>query len=294
MNNATPKITFSTFLSFALERQLSKLGCDIRNSTPRPGVASTLKDKADAWAPNTAQQLTALEPLLLSTEHSWIISPGTHNQIQLEAKNNESNRVVHRFTIRVSQKTSPVKQQTWLLNQSELAFDGTGVSGWAEAAEWVRDAWNAELKRGRVEWAACPEALTFEWQQTLLTPWANHLNNSQPDSVNSFIDSCIGQTDTYWLFKKPRFNLLSITPVSRSGRLHNGVELATPLTMQGKASLVQEMHGIFLNIPLSDGMSINGHVTDIKHPQGFAVQLTWTFVSSWTPGITHSFEFFTQ
>lgn len=284
--------TFATFFSFALQKKLSELGCDIKNTLPRPQfVQSTSKDKADEWSGSTASKLIELEPMLMSTEHEWTISPGTANRVMFEAKLTNENRLVNKFTIKVAQKAAPLKNKIWVLRQAELEFDGEGVSGWAEAANWVRDAWNAELKKGRGEWCMCSQAQVFDWQSTLLTPWMKHINAATKDAQNTFIDSCIGQSDAYWLFKKPRLNLLSMVPVSRSGRLLNGKERANPVVCSAPAKLVQDDHCVYLHVPLSDGMSIMGHVKDVASAQGMAVQISWSFTYDWVPGVTHSFDF---
>jgi hypothetical protein len=283
-------LTFLPIFCQFLQSKLSDSGCNISEQSHQIIPESKTRDKAYSWASATRNELIRLDPQLLSSQYFWSLLPGKNGNIHFSCFNEDGGRLTNKFNLKVVQNSMPIKSKTIRLDAPEnLSHE---IPGFIDGLAWIRDSWNAEIKKGKSEIDQIDPTLIRSWEQTILAPISNHLSVCDNISKNTFLDFCLGQDDTYWLFKKPRFDLLSITPMSRNSRLKNGVHNATPLSINGDPCLITEHNHILCRINLSDGMSIDLNVAFQKVTGGIAVKFLVFFNSNWVPEITKTFEFY--
>ena len=272
--------SFSDAFCTELELALTRGGTSLLNAASRGAGL----EKARVWADAVAHGVISQEPLLTDPQYGWTVRPDKHAQVHLEGCDLNTNRVVHRFTVRTAQRVSPVKHQNLLLGQSHLVFGRPGDTSWLRASQTVYDGWQREIQQGRLEWNSIDPALVQTWQKTLLSAWKDYLAVGEEASNHAFLDFCLGVNDTYWVHKIARKEQLHMVGVSRTGRL-GMPQTSSPVALSGTAELLETDDGIFLEVPMTSGSAIRGFVQDHKNLQGPTVRISWFLEPGQTQGL---------
>lgn len=260
------KPSFQEAFVAELGRALTSDGCVVLEASSIP----TGNEKAQEWGQALAKGLISYEPSL-KEEHAFVtLQPAPYGQVIVEIKNNY--RKIHQFSLRIVQKAHYVKQLNWALSQS-LIIDPREPNQFTEAGQQILSEWLPLVKEGKTDWADYNPETVQKWKREVFTVFTTALTDKIAEK--SFLDKVLGQTDTYWVAKKPRADALVVVPANRTGRLRMGEEYLTAFTIEKAPEIMVSNGDTYLEITLNNQMTLRGFIEDYTDKNGVGIKISW-------------------